>query len=104
MAQLNTYLTFDGTCAEALKHYEKVLGGRIVSIVTHGRAGGPSTGIPGSADRVMNGVFVIDGQTLMASDSFPGQPYAGMKGFNLVLTYKTEDEAKKICLLAIPGG
>ena len=26
---LSTYIFFDGTCEEAFKHYEKVLGGKI---------------------------------------------------------------------------
>ncbi len=33
--QANTYLTFDGNCAEAFKVYEKVLGGKIIAMMTH---------------------------------------------------------------------
>ena len=29
MAQLDTYLFFAGTCAEAMRFYERTLGGRI---------------------------------------------------------------------------
>jgi PhnB protein len=32
---LNTYLSFDGTCEAAFKFYEKVLGGKIVAMMTY---------------------------------------------------------------------
>jgi uncharacterized glyoxalase superfamily protein PhnB len=33
--QLNSYLTFDGQCADAFKFYEECLGGKIVGMWTH---------------------------------------------------------------------
>jgi PhnB protein len=35
MMKANPYLTFDGDCEEAFKVYEKVLGGKIVAMMTH---------------------------------------------------------------------
>jgi PhnB protein len=40
----------------------------------------------------------------MASDSMAGQPYAGMKGFSLSLTYPTAAEAKRIFDALAEGG
>ena len=36
--KLNTYLVFDGRCQEAFQFYEKVLGGKIVSVSTYGES------------------------------------------------------------------
>ena len=34
MPQLNTYLTFDGNCAEAMRFYERTLNGKL-EMMTH---------------------------------------------------------------------
>ena len=36
--ELSTYLNFNGRCAEAFKVYERLLGGRIVMMQTHGES------------------------------------------------------------------
>lgn len=36
--QLNPYLLFNGQCEAAFKFYEKCLGGKIVTKVTHGES------------------------------------------------------------------
>jgi PhnB protein len=33
---LNPYLVFDGTCREAFEFYARVLGGKIMAMMTHG--------------------------------------------------------------------
>ena len=35
MPQLDAYLIFDGTCAEAMRFYERTLGGKIEMMMTH---------------------------------------------------------------------
>ena len=100
MPQVNAYVFFDGTCAEAMRFYERTLGGKMEMMMTHAEApkvpnAPPSP--PGAADRIMHASLTIDGGgTLMASDSMVGQPYGGMKGFSLSLAYKTVAEGKRI--------
>src|SRR4051794_24019560 len=36
--QINPYLNFNGTCAEAFRFYEQVLGGKITMMQTHGES------------------------------------------------------------------
>ena len=45
MSQLDTYLFFDGTCAEAMRFYEKALGCKIEMMMSHAEAP-PSAGVP----------------------------------------------------------
>ena len=77
MNQLNAYLFFDGTCADAMRFYERTLGGKL-SLMTH--ADSPMAGEkpPGSADRILHARLDFDDGMLMASDWMAGQPYGGM--------------------------
>ena len=52
MPQLDAYLTFDGNCAEAMRFYERTLGGKIEMMMTHAESPmRDQTPPPGSADR-----------------------------------------------------
>ena len=42
MPQLDPYLFFDGTCAEAMRFYERTLGGKIEMMMTHADRRAPS--------------------------------------------------------------
>jgi len=103
MHQLNAYLFFDGTCADAMRFYERTLGGKL-EMMTH--ADSPMAGQtpPGSADRIMHAHLGFDGGTLMASDSMAGQPYGGMKGFSLSLVYPNVADAKRVFDALADGG
>ena len=108
MPQVNAYVFFDGTCAEAMRFYERTLGGKMEMMMTQAEApkvpnAPPSP--PGAADRIMHASLTIDGGgNLMASDSMVGQPYGGMKGFSLSLAYKTIAEGKRIFDALAAGG
>jgi len=103
MHQLNAYLFFDGTCADAMRFYERTLGGKL-DLMTH--AGSPMADQtpPGSADRILHARLTINGGTLMASDSMVGQPYGGMKGFSLSLVYPSVADAKRVFDALADGG
>jgi PhnB protein len=90
------YLFFDGNCADAMRFYERALGGKLETLMTHADAPESAHVPPGNRDRVMHARLVFDGGTLMGSDSMAGQPYQGMKGFSLSLTYKTPAEAQRV--------
>ena len=95
MSQLNTYLTFDGNCADAMRFYERTLNGKL-EMMTHAQSPMAAQASPGDANRIMHARLVFDGGVLMASDSMTGHPYDGMKGFSLTLGYPTAPEAKRV--------
>lgn len=95
MLQLDTYLFFDGNCAEAMRFYERTLGGKLF-MMTHGESPMAAQTPPGSADRIMHARLDLDGRMLMASDAMVGQAYEGMHGFSLSLVYPTVEEARKV--------
>jgi PhnB protein len=104
MPQLTAYLVFDGTCAEAMRFYERALGGKLETLMTHGESPIAAHTPPGSADRILHARLVNDGLVLMASDSMVGQPYAGMNGFAVSVTYPTAGEAEKVFDALAQGG
>jgi PhnB protein len=104
MAELDAYLFFDGNCADAMRFYEKTLGGSLEGpIMTYGQAPGGECP-PGAEDRVMHASMMVGGRRLMASDSPPGRPHGGMHGFALSLNYDGVDEARRMFDALADGG
>ena len=103
MLQLDTYLFFDGNCADAMRFYERTLGGKL-QLMTHGESPMAAQTPPGSANRIMHARLELDGRLLMASDSMVGQPYEKMKGFSLSLIYPTVAEAQRMFAALAEGG
>ena len=104
MSQLDTYLFFDGNCADAMRFYERTLGGKL-DLMTHGDSPMAAQMPPGSANRILHARLELDGgRLLMASDAMAGQPYDRMKGFSLSLIYSTVSEANQMFAALAEGG
>ncbi|MDQ8034334.1 hypothetical protein CEG14_12930 [Bordetella genomosp. 1] len=109
MPQISPYLSFDGDCAEALRFYERVLGGKIEALMTYGD-GPPDMKAHVPAEyhgRVMHGRLDLDGQLIMASDAAGescGGAYEGQKGVSLALTYPTVSDAERVFAALSEGG
>ncbi|MFL5403697.1 MAG: VOC family protein [Gemmatimonadales bacterium] len=88
--QLNPYLNFNGDCAEAFKLYERVLGGRIEALMTHGESPIANQVPAGWRDRVLHARLVVGDAVLLASDS-PPEYYAKPQG--LFVSFSTDDTA-----------
>ena len=103
MPEISAYLFFDGNCAEAMRFYERTLGGKL-TLMTHAEAPGGAQAPPGNTDRIMHARLALDGGALMASDEMEGHSYAGMKEFKLSLTYPTAAEAQRVFDALAEGG
>ena len=97
MPQLDPYLIFDGNCAEAMRFYEKTLGGKIAMMMKHGDAPAPEAAKmpPAQTDRILHARLDLDGRMLMASDAMAGQPYEGIKNSWVSLIYPDRQAASK---------
>jgi PhnB protein len=104
MPQLDPYLTFSGDCAEAMRFYERTLGGRLESLMIFGDSPMAQEVPPAAAHLVMHARLVLGDRVLMASDAMPGQTFEGMKGFSLSLFYETAEEGRRIFEALSPGG
>lgn len=107
MPQLSAYLSFDGNCADAMRFYERVLGGRLETLIRYADA--PSDAAmpalsPQDAERVMVARLVLDEQTLLGSDATAGHPYPGKQGVALALVYPTVSDAHRVFEHLAEGG
>src|SRR5215470_7083964 len=93
MKKLETYLHFNGNCAEAMHFYEKALGGKATLLPASG-APDPSVFGPGNGEKIMHAKLELDSAILMASDWLAPDPYPGMQGFSVTLEIPTVAEAK----------
>ena len=101
--QIVPYLNFDGNCAEAFRFYERVLGGRIETLLTHGDS--PIAGqVPADwQDRVMHARLVVGDQVLLASDA-PPDHYITPRGMYVMLWVDTAEEAERVFAALTEGG
>jgi PhnB protein len=105
MPQLNAYLSFDGRCAEAMRFYERVIGGKLEALITYAQTPMGDHPVPPShAERIMHARLVHPDFTLMAGDAPPGVAYPGIHGVMMTLTYPTAAEAKRVFEALADGG
>ena len=104
MPVLDSYLFFNGNCAEAMRFYEQTLGGKLEALMTYGESPEPGKVPPNSKDRIMHARLLLDGRALMASDMPAASPPEPMKGFALSLGYPTAAQARKVFDALASGG
>jgi PhnB protein len=93
--QMNPYLYFDGNCEEAFKFYERVLGAKITSMMTH--EGTPAAEhVPAEwRKKIIHARLEIGDQVLMASDA-PPEHFQKQAGFSINLGTTDPAEAERI--------
>ncbi len=99
MSQLEPYLFFNGNCAEAMRFYEKALGGKLEMMMKASEAP-PEAGKPCAEGRrrrgrLLHACVMVEGRRLMASDWMSPEPYPGINGVSISLVYPTVEEAKR---------
>src|SRR5687768_6082374 len=95
MSLFEPYLFFNGNCADAMRFYEQTLGGKADILPA---AGSPAEENlpPGSGNLIMHARLELNGHALMASDWMAPEPYPGMKGVSVSLSYPDVAEARRI--------
>ena len=94
---LVTYLSFDGQCEAAFKHYEKVLGGKILVMARYANApadaGVPRT--PETDSRIMHARLQVGDRFLMGGDA-PPQFASKPQGFCVSIQIDDPTEADRV--------
>ncbi len=101
--QLNPYLFFTGNCKEAFTFYEKVLGGKIIAMMTHKETPAAEHTKPEWQDKIIHARMTFGDQVLMASDA-PPEHHRPMQGFSVSLTVQEPAEADRIFKAFSDGG
>ena len=92
---INPYLTFDGTCAEALDFYAEVFGGQ-VEVIQRVKESPMATEMPaGAQDAVLHGRVRIGDRLIMASDDLQGR-YEAPRGIYIQTAFDDLDKAKRV--------
>ena len=102
--KVTPYLNFDGQGAEAFKFYEQVIGGKIQDMMTYNDMPEMAEHMPPEArGQIMHACLNVGDQTLMASDSPPGQ-HQTPQGLWVSLHYDHATEGKQVFDALAEGG
>jgi PhnB protein len=97
-------LAFDGTCAVAMRFYERILGGRL-GVMTNGQSPFADRCPHEHLDRVAHArLELADGTSLYAGDCPPGMPYQGIHGVSIALNHDSVDKARQVFDAIAEGG
>jgi PhnB protein len=101
--QIVPYLHFNGNCEAAFKFYEKVLGAKIIAMLTH-EGMPPEMPIPPEwKQKIMHARISIDGEAIMGSDSPPGH-FRQPQGFSVALQVEDPEAAEQKFKALSEGG
>ena len=99
------YLAFNGTCAEAMRFYERALEAKLTILMTNGQSPVAAHCTPDSLDRVMHARLELPGGgVLMAGDCRTDMPFEGIKGVSMTLNYDSVAEAERVFKALAEGG
>jgi PhnB protein len=101
---LSPYLSFNGQCAEALKFYERALGGRIVTMQTHGDSPMADEVPPEWRERVLHARLEVGQQMALMASDMPPDRYAAPQGITLSIGIATPEEAARVFNALSTGG
>jgi PhnB protein len=93
MKEIATYLNFNGNCRDAMKFYERCLGGELHMM--------PFSEVPGNyppeaKDRIMHARLTNGPAVLMASDTMPGMPFTPGNNVSLAIGCESLQEIEKL--------
>jgi PhnB protein len=107
MAQAIPYLAFNGTCAEAMRFYERALGlGAKLEMMMSGADSPIAAQIPKEhAQRILHARLRFDdGSYIYAGDAPVHMPYDGMKGVTITMSYPSTAEGERVFKILSEGG
>lgn len=98
-------LAFDGDCAEAMRFYERALGGKL-EILMSGAESPMAAQIPKEhAHRILHARLALPGGGILFAGDAPAHvSYEGIKGVWLTLNYDTVAEAQRVFDALAAGG
>ena len=98
--KLYMQLNFGGNCEEALRFYEKHLGGKIVTMMNQSQA----PGAPKNAGKAIIHARMDIGETVLIANDVPGTVFQKMRSVYLYLSVDSDKEAERVYKLLSEGG
>lgn len=103
MRNLHPYLTFDGTCREAMAFYQRCLGGELF-VQTIGESPMADRLPPAARAYILHSTLTIGSLVLMASDMVSDQGLEAGNSVSLMLDCSSEEEIRRLYYLLSEGG
>jgi PhnB protein len=93
MKDIQPYLTFNGNCREAMKFYEKCLGGDLfMQTFADAKMDTPKD----ASNRIMHAKLTRGSAVLMASDAMPGMELKPGNNFTISIACETVPETEQL--------
>lgn len=100
---VNAYLHFPGTCAEAFRFYEKLFGGKITMLMTHGESPMKDQVPADWRDKVIHVSLELPGGMVLGSDA-PPDYYVKPQGFAVSVSELSVADAERMFAQLAEGG
>ncbi len=94
--RINPYLSFDGCCEAAFRHYAESLRGTIEMMLSYGEAPGAEEIPPAYRGKIIHARLAVGDQVLMGSDCTPACPYEPIRGVSVSLNVDSVAEAERL--------
>ena len=101
MKDITPYLTFNGTCRQAMTFYKDILGGDLELMDF---ASSPMEVPDEAKNYIMHAILTSNGVTLMASDTMPNQPVTNGNSVSLSINCQSTDEINHLFNSLSDGG
>lgn len=101
--QLNPYLVFNGQCADALKFYEQVLGGKVTFSQTWGDSPMCKDMPAEMHNLIMHSTMSVGDSQLMCADE-PSDRYQQPRGIHITLHFKDTAKGEGVFQKLSDGG
>ena len=101
--RLHTYLNYGGKCEQAFRFYEKHLGAKVTTMMTHGEQPNGKNVPPAQKNAILYARMRIGETELMGSD-VPPESFQPMRSVYLSLSVDSIDEAERLFTLLSDGG
>lgn len=99
------YVSFNGNCAEAMRFYERALGGKLQKMLKGSDTPWADQMPPEMGSRIMHAALELPGGGLLyAGDCAPDMPYEGINGISIALAYDTVAEGDRVFNALLEGG
>jgi PhnB protein len=102
--QLDTYLFFNGDCADALALYQATLGAQVHAVIRFRDTPDAANVAPEWQDKVMHGLFSVGTTAIMVSDGQFGQPRKDYTGFTLSIAADDVESGERMFTALSQGG
>lgn len=101
MKDITPYLTFNGTCRQAMTFYKDILGGDLELMDF---ASSPMEVPDEAKNNIMHAILTSNGVTLMASDTMPNQAVTNGNSVSLSINCQSVDEINHLFNSLSDGG